>query len=164
MLGLRAAPPAKATLDQLFDCLDWVAPGFEIVQSHLPNWKFAAPDAIADGSLHARLIVGTRVPVRNIASNSAALCEALAASSVRLSHDGALKESGKGSAVLGDPLHALHHFLQELTQCSGAPKLQAGDVITTGTWTDAWPIEAGQTWEADFSAPFCRLTARFKAS
>lgn len=163
VFGLRAAPPANASLNQLFDCLDWVAPGFEIVQSHLPGWKFAAPDAIADGALHARLIVGTRVPVRSIASNSAALCEALAASSVRLSQDGVHKESGKGSAVLGDPLHALHHFLQELTQCPGAPTLQAGDVITTGTWTDAWPIAAGQLWEAGFSAPLNRLTMRFTA-
>ena len=31
------------------------APGFGIVQSHLPDWKVHAPQTMADGSLHAQL-------------------------------------------------------------------------------------------------------------
>jgi 2-keto-4-pentenoate hydratase len=58
VLSLCATPPTHCTLDQLFECVDWVAPGFEIVQSHLKDWKFALPDAVADGSLHAKLVVG----------------------------------------------------------------------------------------------------------
>ncbi len=27
------------------------------------------------------------------------------------------------------------------------------DVVTIGTWTDAWPLEPGQSWCAEFDAP-----------
>jgi 2-keto-4-pentenoate hydratase len=52
--------------------------------------------------------------------------------------------------------------LRELHQCPGAPELLPGDVVTTGTWTDAWPVQAGQDWSADFSAPLSRLQVRFE--
>jgi 2-keto-4-pentenoate hydratase len=161
VFGLRAAPPANATLQQLFDCIDWVAPGFEIVQSHLAEWKFAAADAVADGSLHARLLVGKKLPVSGLAAHAQAFCDLLAATTVRLSQDATVVDSGAGAAVLDDPLHALLHFAREIAQCPGAPSLQAGDVITTGTWTDAWPVLPGQTWAADFSAPLSRLEVAF---
>jgi 2-keto-4-pentenoate hydratase len=33
-------------------------------------------------------------------------------------------------------------------------------VITTGTWTDAWPLQAGERWRAEFSASLGSLSAR----
>jgi 2-keto-4-pentenoate hydratase len=51
--------------------------------------------------------------------------------------------------------------VHEIQLCPGAPSLQAGDVITTGTWTDAWPVKAGQTWAADFDAVLPRLEVAF---
>ena len=161
VFGLRAAPPPDATLEQLFDCLDWVAPGFEIVQSHLPDWKFSAADAVADGGLHARLLVGRKVLVRDFATSAEALEQQLAAATVSLAQDGQQVEQGQGANVLEGPLHALQYFMQELRNCPNAPDLQAGDVITTGTWTDAWPVSAGQTWSAQFSAPLSRLEVKF---
>ncbi len=164
VFGLRTAPPAAATLAQLFDCLDWVAPGFEIVQSHLPGWKFTVADAVADGGLHARLLVGRKVPVRDIAASAEAFDQHLATATVSLMQDGKPIEQGQGANVLEGPLHALHYFIHELRNCPNAPDLQAGDVITTGTWTDAWPVSAGQTWSAQFSAPLSRLDVTFGAS
>jgi 2-keto-4-pentenoate hydratase len=161
VFALRATPPAGASLFDLFNCLDWVAPGFEIVQSHLPGWKFAAADAVADGSLHARLLVGTKVPVRAVAATALALCAALATAGVRLSQDAKVIDSGVGAAVLDDPLQALLHFVHEIALCPGAPSLQVGDVITTGTLTDAWPVAAGQTWAADFDSVLPRLEVAF---
>jgi 2-keto-4-pentenoate hydratase len=161
VFALRATPPAGATLFDLFNCLDWVAPGFEIVQSHHTDWKFRAADAIADGSLHARLLVGSKVPVSGVAATALALCAALSTTSVRLSQDAKVVDSGAGAAVLDDPLQALLHFVHEIQLCPGAPSLQAGDVITTGTWTDAWPVKAGQTWAADFDAVLPRLEVAF---
>jgi 2-keto-4-pentenoate hydratase len=158
VLCLESVPPANCSLEELFHCLDWIAPGFEIVQSHLPDWKFTAADAIADGSLHARLIVGKRVKVSQMAKSADEFSSVMASASVNLSESGLQRESGQGSAVLGDPLQALHYFLQELRQCPGAPDVQAGDVITTGTWTDAWPIAAGQAWKAEFSNPLPSLS------
>ena len=73
VFGMHATPAPGATLDALFAAIDWVAPGFEIVQSHLPDWKFQAADTVADGSLHARLLVGQRQSVQSIASTAGQL-------------------------------------------------------------------------------------------
>ena len=161
VFGLRAAPAAGAGLDALFDALDWVAPGFEIVQSHLPQWKFNAAETVADGALHGRLLVGRPVPVRALAADATALSERLAAARVELRCDGAAVESGAGSNVLDGPVQALLHFINELRACPGAPALAAGDVITTGTWTDAWPVQRGQAWSSSYSDALDGLLVRF---
>lgn len=160
VFGLRAAPPPQATLEQLFESLDWLATGVEIVQSHCPDWRFEAPETVADGGLHARLFVGPMQPVRGWAGSGAALDARLAACGVRLSRDGAAVETGRGANVLDGPLHALQHFVHELQRCPGAPAPAAGDVVTTGTWTDAWPLGPGQDWHAAFDAPLVPFTLR----
>ncbi|MBS7807539.1 hydratase [Variovorax sp. PCZ-1] len=161
VLSLRATPPQQCSLEQLFDCVESVAPGFEIVQSHLKDWKFALPDAVADGSLHARLLVSKQVSVHYLAANAEDLCKLLAACKVRLLCDGVHKDAGLGSNVLGDPLSALQHFVHEIQRCPGAPALKAGDVITTGTWTDAFAVATGQMWLADFDSPLSPLSINF---
>lgn len=161
VLTLRATPPQRCTIEQLFDCVESVASGFEIVQSHLKDWKFTLPDAVADGSLHARLVVGKLVAVRNLANNAKELCAVLAKAQVRLLCNGQYMDAGLGASVLGDPLNALQHFVHEIQACPGAPALQAGDVITTGTWTDAFPVAAGQTWAAEFDATLPPLALDF---
>jgi 2-keto-4-pentenoate hydratase len=161
VFGMRARPPANASLDQLFDCLDWVAPGFEIVQSHAPDWKFNAAMTVADGGVHSRLLVGQRIGVRTVAHTAQALNDMLGNCEVALHKNGAMVERGLGRNVLDGPLLALHHFLTELRQCPGAPDLLPGDVITTGTWTDAWPLVPGETWQADFAAPLSGLSVTF---
>lgn len=158
---MRAVPPENASLDELFDCIDWVAPGFEIVQSHQPGWKFAAPDAVADGALHARLLVGTRVAAAAVAKDARSFGQALASAGVSLSCNGEIREGGTGANVLDSPLQALLHFLQELRACPGATDLQPGDVVTTGTWTDAWPVAPGEQWLAAFDAPLDSLKVTF---
>jgi 2-oxo-3-hexenedioate decarboxylase len=80
---------------------------------------------------------------------------------VSLQRNGEAVDQGAGANVLDSPLRALHHFLQELRACPGAPDLQPGDVVTTGTWTDAWPVSPGQTWSASFSEPLGSLQLQF---
>ncbi len=161
VFGMRATPAPDAGLQDLFDAIDWFAPGFEIVQSHLPDWKFNAAQAVSDGALHARLVIGARTALRDGASDAAQLDQLLADTQLQLSCDGTPIERGQGSNVLGSPLRALHHFLLELRQTPGAPDLMPGDVVTTGTWTDAWPVVAGQRWSAKFDAPLAALSLRF---
>jgi 2-keto-4-pentenoate hydratase len=161
VFGLSSTPPADPTPDQLLACIEWVAPGFEIVQSHQPGWKFTAADTVCDGALHARLLVGRRDPVD--ASTGAAAFELnLAAARVSLAQDGRKVDEGAGANVLDGPLHALAHFLQALRACPGAPDLMPGDVVTTGTWTDAWPVTPGETWTATFDAPLSTLSVKFR--
>jgi len=162
VFGLKSTPKANATVDDLFHALDWMAPGFEIVQSHAPDWKFTPPDTVADGGLHSRLLVGRKVTISTIAKSAGELNERLSAATVSLSKDGDEVDDGSGANVLDSPLLALHHFLVELRQCPGAPDLMPGDVVTTGTWTDAWPVRAGEHWVAEFSAPLSRLSVEFQ--
>ncbi|MEO8249428.1 MAG: hydratase [Burkholderiales bacterium] len=162
VFGIAKTPPVGANLDQLFDCIDWFAPGFEIVQSHCADWKFDARESVADGGLHARLLVGKKKPVHEVAADAAELESALACTPVSLYRGNDLVDGGIGANVLDGPLHALHYFLNELRTCPGAPGLELGDVVTTGTWTDAWPVEPGQRWRAEFEAPLARLDVAFK--
>jgi 2-oxo-3-hexenedioate decarboxylase len=151
VFGLARTPAPQAGLQPLYEALDWVAPGFEIVQSHRPGWKFTAGDTALDNGLHGRLLVGRRIPVREFAASGTALHERLAGATVALRHGERTLDEGRGANVLDSPLAALAHFLAELRACPGAPDLQPGDVVTTGTWTDAWPVQAGQHWSARFS-------------
>ena len=163
VFGLRAAPPPDCDLTALFDSIEWMAPGFEVVQSHQADWKFKAPDTVLDGGLHARLLVGRKQPVREVAADAARLERQLARAAVTLTRDGDAIDQGSGANVLDGPLHALLHFVRELHACPGAPALQAGDVITTGTWTNAWPVAPGETWTARFDSPLPPLEVRFVA-
>lgn len=162
VFGMLSTLTLNASLDDLFEAIDWVAPGFEIVDSHLPLWKFAAPDAVADGALHARLLVGRRTPVRTLARSAGQLHQLLAAATVTLRKAGEVVDRGLGANVLDSPLRALHHFMNELRRCPGAPDLRPGDVVTTGTWTDAWPVVAGESWSAEFSPPLSNLLVAFQ--
>jgi 2-keto-4-pentenoate hydratase len=161
VFGIAATPPANASLDDLFACLEWVAPGFEVVQSHRPGWVFTAADTVADCGLHARLLVGSKTPVSRVAGTAHEFEARLAGARVKLQQGGKVVDQGVGANVLDGPLHALRHFVAALRDCPGATDLQAGDVITTGTWTDAWPVAPGQVWTAEFDAPLQRLQVTF---
>ena len=161
VIGMASTPPPDASLDELFACVQWIAPGFEIVQSHMPGWKFSAGDTVADGGLHARLLVGRKVATKDLASSAREFEALLARARVVLRQNGERTDEGVGGNVLDGPLHALQHFLKALRACPNAPDLTPGDVVTTGTWTDAWPVAAGEQWSADFDAPLGSLEIRF---
>ncbi len=164
---LREAPPPDCTIDQLVASFDWVAHGFEIVHTHFPGWKFTAAQAVADAGLHGLLLLGhgVKLPVGLPAGD---LVQALAGLKLRLYGDGVLKDEGTGANVLDGPVQAMLHFVQQLRATPEAPLLKRGDLITTGTLTDAYPVEAGQTWhtEIDSVAPVAGelqgLTVRFE--
>ena len=150
VFGLSRSLGPRPTLEALFDAIQWLAPGFELVQSHLPGWTFVIADTAADSGLHGQLWVGPKIPISSFAPDASTLVRRLASSSVELFCDGVSVHVGQGANVLDSPLHALAHVTEVLAQCPGAPTLEAGHVITTGTWTDAPPIKAGQTWRAMF--------------
>ena len=147
---LNAPVPATDDADAILRCVEWIAPGFEIVQSHFPDWKFTAADCTAAFGLHGALVVGTPVPIT--AQNRAALVAALPAFTLQLRRGGTLIDTGVGANVLGSPALTLAHLARVLSTQSWAAPLAAGEVITTGTVTDAWPVAAGETWTSDYGA------------
>ncbi len=157
VFGMRCTPPANLTLQSLYESIDWMASGFEVVQSHADNWKFKVADTVTDSGLHAKLVVGQQVKLADVAQNGEELHTLLSGMSLELLQSGKSIEKGAASNVLDSPLMALHHFLTALRNCPGAPDVQAGDVITTGTWTDAWPLVKGQQWESRYDIPLTGL-------
>lgn len=136
-------PPVNADSAQLIDCIDWIAHGFEIVQSHYPDWKFKAADTIADSGLHARLLVGEHRYIKELGPN---LIDQLKNCSVSLSCNDKELEVGRGSNVLGSPLGALTHLLRIIAGQPSAAGIQSGEIVTTGSLTKAYGIQSGEVW------------------
>ncbi len=153
---LKSAPPATQDPQALLACIEWIAHAVEIVQCHHPQWKVTIADCTADNGLHGRLVLGTPVPVEKIAG----LAAALPFLKVTLRKGNEVKDQGIGSNVLGSPLLALA-FLAEVLEKQGE-KLEPGEIISTGTLTDAHPVEAGETWSTSFQDfPISGLTIDF---
>jgi 2-keto-4-pentenoate hydratase len=151
VFGLRESPRAGCDLAALAASIDWMAHGFEIVHTHFPGWKFSGAQAVADGGLHGLLLVGHPVKVA-VGTDAQALASALSNLRVKLYGNDVLKDEGVGAHVLDGPLQALLHFVQALRSTPGAPTLQAGDIITTGTLTDAHPVRPFETWHTEIAA------------
>jgi 2-keto-4-pentenoate hydratase len=151
------APPRSSRIDELVSCLDWVAHSIEIVQCRQPGWKITLAECAADNGLHGRLIVGTPVALKDLPELEARLPHVEA----RLYRGGVLVDRGRGENVLGSPLAALAHLVDLLARQGAAP-LAAGEVISTGTLTDAHPVAAGETWRTEIGGlPLQGLTVHF---
>lgn len=144
VFGLAEAPEAGMDEAALLGCVDWIAHGFEIVQSIYPGWKFTAADTVAAFGLHGALLIGQP---RSVGNDRAAWRAALGRFEITLSRDGEEADRGQAANVLGGPLSALRHLVELLAQDASQPPLAAGEIITTGTLTRALPIAPGQRWQ-----------------
>jgi 2-oxo-3-hexenedioate decarboxylase len=132
--------PASAEPDALLDAIEWIAHGLEIVTCPLRDWKFDAGQAIAAQSLHGALIVGPRRPRWVVPS-----WQALASIKLSLFRDEMPVAEGEARLVLDNPVLALGHLVRELERVGRT--LQPGEIVTTGTLTDAQPLAPEQRWE-----------------
>lgn len=118
-----------ATLD-LTDHVDAVAPAVEVIDSRYRSFKFTYADVIADNTSAAAFAVGDWTPFR-----------AAAGSAVRLGvgeHD----VVGSTSAILDDPINALHALLEMCRTHRIA--LREGYIVLAGAATAAIPLEEGE--------------------
>ena len=158
VFGLKAALPPGDDPARMLDALAWIAPGFEIVHSVFPHWQFGAADCTAALGLHGTLGVGE--PVAIDAQDRDELAKRLSMFDMQLFRGGEHVESGRGANVLGSPLKALMHLRDVLAGQPQFPPLAAGEIVTTGTLTDAWPVRPGETWTAQYATlPFRALRA-----
>ncbi|MBX3637598.1 MAG: hydratase [Rubrivivax sp.] len=143
VFGLAAEPSGDMDDPALRACIAWVAHGVEIVHTHIEGWHYdGAADPAADFGLHGRLLVGPRVPV----SGWTTLGPDLAALTMALECDGREVDRGVGASVLDGPLNALRLWRRTMATRTPALAVRAGEVVTTGTLTDAWPVAPGQSW------------------
>ena len=145
-LALAPAPGMDETA--LLDCIDWVAHGFEIVQSIFPGWKFSAPDTVAAFGLHGALLIGPR---HSIAGHAEDWSRTLSTFEIDLKRDGTVVDHGRATNVLGGPVSALRHLVDILARDQVNPPLAAGEIITTGTLTRALPLSDGETWTTELT-------------
>lgn len=161
MFGLGRAPSPQMDEPDLLGCIDWIALGYEMVQSIFPEWKFTAFDTIAANALHGTLLVGKRhaiVPRKEAWQNE------LASFSVELSCNGKPSQIGGGAFVLDSPLLALRHLVELLAHDPHNRPLRAGEIISTGTLTLAMPVSAGETWTTTVRGiPLENITLRLEA-
>ncbi len=148
IFGLKTAPLPGMSEAELLNCTEWVALGYEIVQSIFPDWKFAAPDAVAAHCVHGALVIGAR---HAIAPRKTDWQHELATFGVELYCNGKLSQRGSGALVLDSPLLALRNLVELLASDTHNPPLRAGEIISTGTLTLAMPVSAGQTWTTKVS-------------
>ena len=141
-----SAPQPGESAASIMQRADVIAHAFEIVQSPYPGWQFNTADAVAAGSLHGLLLLGTPVPLAALGGGLLAAFENFRLS---LACDGVVRDRGRGSNVLGSPPKAVAHMVQAIAQrqhLGGVEPVRAGEWVTTGTLTAAFPVQPGQTW------------------
>ena len=144
VFSFARAPAAGMDEAELAACIDWVAHGFEIVHTHFDGWRFQAADTVADFALHGRLVVGARVPIARFGADAAAELSKLR---ITLGRDGAEVETGHADVVLGGPLTALRVWVGAMAAQPQRWPIERGDIVTTGTITDAAPMHPGERWQ-----------------
>jgi len=155
---LTRAPRTSAPAE-LLSSIEWMAHSVEIVQCHHPAWKVTIADCTTDNGLHGKLVVGTSVPVNEIAG----LVEKLPKVEARLFKAEQPVDRGIGANVLGSPLTSLGFLVDLLKKQPESPPLAAGEIITTGVLTDAHPVAPGESWHTELAGlPLQGLQIRFE--
>ncbi len=145
VLGLRRPIHANdPSVEELADCVEWAAIGFEFVDCHGSDWLFTAADAVADFGLHATLVVGA--PWRLESEDPRRVVMRMQDLKVTLSCGTAIVAQGEGRNALGSPLLALGHLARVVRGQSWAPPLASGEIITTGTLTPLSRVSAHEHW------------------
>lgn len=160
LFKLRAPVPLGCKdAEQLLRSAEWYAHSVEIVHSHF-DWKFKLPDATADWACHARLVIGEPQAIDE--ENIPALARALPGIRAALLKSGVKQIEGIGANVLGSPVYALAFLADLLAEQAFMQPLAAGEVISTGTLTDALPVKPGETWSTEISGlPLQNLTISY---
>jgi len=145
---LAIAPTPGMDERTLLESVDWVAHGFEVVQSIFPGWQFSVPDTVAAFGLHGALLIGPSHPV---ATHAEDWSRTLSTFEIDLKRDGTVVDHGLGTNVLGGRISALRHLIDLLARDQVNPPLAAGEIVTTGTLTRAFPISVGETWATELT-------------
>ena len=111
----------------------------EIVDSRVQDWSISIVDTIADNGSSALFVLGPDVV--------AAAELDFDSRTMRLTEDGAVASTGRGSDCLGSPLNALG-WLARTARDNGSP-LRAGHIVLSGALGPMVPVRPGRTYVAD---------------
>ena len=108
----RADLPATDDAQAVLEHTEWIAAGFEIVQSHFAGWRFAAADCTAAFGLHGALVVGR--PLMLTDTERGRLLTALTDADVTVRRGDDVVDTGRSSVVLDSPALSLAHLSRGL--------------------------------------------------
>jgi 2-oxo-3-hexenedioate decarboxylase len=149
VFGLQGSAPATDDPVAVLEAVEWMAPAFEVVRCPYPGWRFGnIADCIAAAGFHGALVVGSRVAIDD--ARRADVAATLASFEATLWRDDETVDTGSGANVLGSPALALGHLAGVVSAQSDAPGFAAGHVVTTGTITNAHPVQPGERWRAEY--------------
>jgi 2-keto-4-pentenoate hydratase len=143
MFGLAKAPSPGMDDAALLKCVDWVAHGYEMVQSIYPDWTFTAPDTVIADAMHAALLIGSRYKT---GKNAGEWLRTLTSFEIELFCGGKPMDGGHALNVLEGPLSTIRYLMDLLARDPDNPPLAAGEIVSTGTLTRALPVKPGETW------------------
>ena len=143
MFGLAKAPSPGMDDAALLKCVDWVAHGYEMVQSIYPDWTFTAPDTVIADAMHAALLIGSRYKT---GKNAGEWLRMLTSFEIELFCGGKPMDGGHALNVLEGPLSTIRYLMDLLARDPDNPPLAAGEIVSTGTLTRALPVKPGETW------------------
>ena len=149
-------PDGDHSPEEIVKTIEWVAIGFEIVDCHIADWRITAADAVADFGLHAALAVSEPWYIQK--EDPEFVASSLRDMKVTIAHDTKFIAAGSGKNALGSPLFALSWLNKTILSQPWAPRLLAGEIITTGTLTPPPFVHAGERWSVTVSgAPLSSL-------
>ena len=119
-----------------------VLPVLEIIDSRVRDWDIDIEDTVADNASSALYLTGEAV--HDVDGRDLSL------EGVKLHRNGTVADAGVGSAVLGHPARAvawLANTLDEMDQ-----RIEAGNLVLSGSLTPALDIAAGDVLTAEFTS------------
>jgi 2-keto-4-pentenoate hydratase len=140
---------------------DWLAIGFEIIDCPFPDWKFQPSDFVASFGLHAALVIGEQVQVKQ--ADIAALADELSRFKVRVSKNGEFVEEGSGRNSLRSPALCLAELSAAIMRRFPYEPLSGGEIVSSGTLTAGHLTKRGDLWTVEvegLSLPLPPLTLR----
>ena len=141
----KPLPVGDADPAAVLDAVESISLGFEIIDCVYPDWKFTPIDFVAAYGLHAGLIVGA--PLAVTAGTIPSLIDQLAAFTVTLKKNGEAVAQGAGKNSLKSPALCLGELGAAIAK-QGAPPLAAGELVSSGTLTEAQLLAPGDTYTA----------------
>ena len=136
MIRLGESLSATDFRAEVADVVESVTPVIEVVDSRTGTWNLAPGTAVADNALAARLVTGSECRPSE--------CPPLADVEVTVS-TADTKQTGRGEAVLGDPLEAVAWLSRTLDG-----PIPADAVVSTGSLTNTVPLRSGTPVTASF--------------
>jgi 2-keto-4-pentenoate hydratase len=110
-------------------------PAVEIVDSRVRDWSISIIDTIADNGSSALFVLGSEA--------TAATDLYFASRTMRLTQDGVVVSTGRGSDCLGSPLNALRWLARTAAE-NGSP-LRAGHIVLSGALGPMVPVRPGSS-------------------